>query len=173
MPLLVPVADLELDPDNVRRHEDFNLDTIAASLRNFGQVEPVIVRPSGRLIAGEGRLQAIARDPELRWTHVARVVFRGSEEEARRLALVHNRSAELATWDPENLSAVLDQIRKSGGDSDVLELGWHGDDVDALLDIIRSNDPASARQPEFDESAADGYEAKTVTCPECGCAFTP
>ena len=48
VPRKVPVADLVPDPANPRSHPDENLDAIVASLRRFGQVEPLIVQAGTR-----------------------------------------------------------------------------------------------------------------------------
>ena len=48
------------DPANPRLHGRVNLDTIAASLRRFGQAEPLVVQKGTlRVIAGHGRLAAM------------------------------------------------------------------------------------------------------------------
>lgn len=45
--LLVPVADLNLDPTNVRRHPEKNHAATRASLRRFGQRLPIVVQRDG------------------------------------------------------------------------------------------------------------------------------
>ena len=56
----VPLDSLAPDPANARTHGDENLDAIEASLRRFGQVEPLVVQAgTGRIIAGHGRLAAM------------------------------------------------------------------------------------------------------------------
>ena len=124
--LLVPIAEVTEDPANVRTHDALNLSTIANSLREFGQTQPVIVRPTGVLIAGEGRLRAM-RDV-LGWTQVARVVFTGSEAEATHLALMDNRSGELGAWDYEGLGRDLADLHDAG--ENLVEMGWK--DIDYL-----------------------------------------
>ena len=54
------------DRANPRVHPEANLDAIVASLKRFGQAEPLVVQAkSGRLIAGHGRLMAMK---ELGWS---------------------------------------------------------------------------------------------------------
>src|SRR5690349_1210369 len=56
----VPLASLVPDPANARTHPQGNLDAIVASLRRFGQAEPLVVQAgTRRVIAGHGRLAAM------------------------------------------------------------------------------------------------------------------
>src|SRR4030095_1489451 len=58
----VPLDSLHLDPANARLHPDENLDAIAASLKRFGQAEPLVVQKgTGRVIGGNGRLSVMKR----------------------------------------------------------------------------------------------------------------
>jgi hypothetical protein len=127
----VPLDSLTLDKDNLKKHDQYNIDTVAGSLKEYGQVEPLVVRPDGTLIGGEGRILAIRQDPELRWTHVARVTFRGGEKAAQRLGILLNRSAELGEWDKENLAAFFE--RAVAEEDDLMSLGWRPDDVEDFM----------------------------------------
>jgi ParB-like nuclease domain len=56
----VPIDSLHLDPANARLHPETNLDAITASLKRFGQAEPLVVQAgTSRVIAGNGRLVAM------------------------------------------------------------------------------------------------------------------
>ena len=58
----VPLDTLHLDPANARVHPEENLAAIEASLRRFGQAEPLVVQAkSGRVIGGNGRLVAMKK----------------------------------------------------------------------------------------------------------------
>lgn len=62
----VPLDSLHLDPANARTHGAENMQAIEASLRRFGQAEPLVVQAStGRVIGGNGRLLAMQK---LDWT---------------------------------------------------------------------------------------------------------
>lgn len=100
----VPIEDLREDPENAREHPPENLEVIRSSLERFGQVEPLVTTEDGKVIAGNGRLQVMK---DLRFTEVKVVFFNGPEEKARALALVLNRSAELARWRPDALGQSL------------------------------------------------------------------
>ena len=54
----VPVADLQLDPENERKHDRANIDSIKGLMRMFGIMEPVGVR-NGVVIRGNGTIMAL------------------------------------------------------------------------------------------------------------------
>lgn len=54
----VGLADLELDPHNTRRHSERNLALIEQSLREFGPLRSIVVDEGGRVLAGNGTVQA-------------------------------------------------------------------------------------------------------------------
>src|SRR5579871_27395 len=104
--MLVPIHELDEDPDNARIHPDDNLEAIRLSYHTFGQVKPVVGwwRPPApederarlMVIAGNGSLRAAIA---LGWTHLAVSVFEGTLIDARAFALADNRAPELARWD--------------------------------------------------------------------------
>ena len=78
---------------------------IEASLRRFGQAEPLVVHAATkRVIGGNGRLAAMQR---LGWTECDVVELDVGDVDAAALGIALNRTAELAEWDDEALSALL------------------------------------------------------------------
>jgi hypothetical protein len=119
-----PLTDLNLDPRNARAHDRANIDAIKESLTRFGQRLPVVVR-HGQLVGGNAT--TIAAD-ELGWTHLDVVISDDlDEEEARRLAIMLNRTAELATWNAPILVETL-----TGFDGDLAGTGF---DLDQLAEL--------------------------------------
>src|SRR5689334_14372380 len=56
----VPIGSLVPDPANARAHPDRNLQAVVASLKRFGQAEPLIVQAgTRRVIGGHARLAAM------------------------------------------------------------------------------------------------------------------
>jgi DNA modification methylase len=112
---VVPIGSLALDQRNARKHGRRNLDAIKASLEQFGQRRPLVVRADLQVIAGNGTLLA-ARD--LRWTEVAvtRVPADWTDDQARAYALADNRTAELAEWDDVVLADMLAELDAGGWD---------------------------------------------------------
>ncbi len=89
--LLLPVEAIERNPDQPRkRFEDAKLEELAASIRQHGVVEPILVRKDGpryRILAGERRWRAAQRAG---LKEVPAVVREATDREAFELALVEN-----------------------------------------------------------------------------------
>lgn len=114
----VPIASLVNDPTNARKHNDKNLDAIAASLTKFGQRKPIVVH-NDVVIAGNGTLAAAKK---LKWETitVSEVPDDWDYATAKAYALADNRSAELAEWDKDVLAESLLELQ---------DIGWSLDDI--------------------------------------------
>lgn len=140
--LAKPVGQLKPHGRNARRHPKRNLDEIAASLKDHGQVSAAIVTtrpmilfgdtvsPAGTLLVGNGMYRAATE--VLKWSHVAVLGFAGTEVEARKLALRDNRTSELAEWDYEPLGLELRELGELGVELD--DIGWSPDEAAPLLE---------------------------------------
>ncbi|MBU6266982.1 MAG: ParB/RepB/Spo0J family partition protein [Sphingomonadales bacterium] len=92
----LPVARIEADPDQPRRHfDDAALDELAASIAARGVIQPVIVRPLAggryRLVAGERRWRAAQR---AQLHEIPAIVRELSDREVMALALIENLQRE-------------------------------------------------------------------------------
>lgn len=104
----IPLDLLELDPFNARAHPDRNMDAVRKSLEAFGQVEPLVVQErTSVVVGGNARLQAMRA---LGWKEADCVLVDLSDEEAKALGIALNRTAELATWNHDNLATMLDEL---------------------------------------------------------------
>jgi ParB-like chromosome segregation protein Spo0J len=92
---LVAIDAVEPDPRNARKHDKRNLQAIAASLQEFGQLRPIVV-VDGVIVAGNGT-HAAAR--KLGWSHIAALSTDLAPAAARAFSIADNRTAELASWD--------------------------------------------------------------------------
>ena len=121
----VPITELTPDPQNVRLHDEKNLDAIKKSLSNFGQRKPIVVAKGndGRLvvIAGNGTLEAAQ---SLGWTEiaVAEVPEDWDADKARAYAIADNRTGELASWNDVALASALLELDVVGWE--ISELGF-------------------------------------------------
>ncbi len=105
----VPLDSLHLDPSNAREHGPENLEAIVASLKRFGQAEPLVVQKSTRrVIGGNGRLVAMKK---LGWTDCDVVEIDVDDLTATALAIALNRTSDLAGWDEETLAKLLQELR--------------------------------------------------------------
>jgi ParB-like chromosome segregation protein Spo0J len=138
--VLVPIDELRPDPGNARSHSDRNVATIAASLRRFGQRKNIVITPDRRVIAGHGTLEAARR---LGWSALYASIFEDTDAEAKAYGIADNRSAELATWDGELLTARLSELAlldvglvgTGFTDGDVLRLQATADTSEQLGDV--------------------------------------
>ncbi len=135
--LAVAVEDLTPDPKNARVHGDRNLDSIKASLKQFGFVAPIVVQKQGMIVrAGNGRLQACK---DLGWGHIPAVIVDQNDAEAAAFALADNRTSELAEWDMDALASVISDIAPEGlGDA----TGFDASEVEKLIATLNV-DPVS------------------------------
>lgn len=129
--LAVPVKDLIVLGGNPRRS---NINSIAESLRDFGQYKPVVVNlPSGRVIAGRGVLAAAI---SLGWEKLAAVFVEVDEDTARRIELRDNRTSDLATYDDAELLALLQSLPDLDG------TGWLDAELAELAATLAPEPPA-------------------------------
>jgi DNA modification methylase len=115
------IGELLQDPNNARKHDEKNLAAIAGSLKTFGQRKPIVITDGGVVVAGNGTLEAAK---SLGWTEidVVRVPSDWSSDQVKAFALADNRSAELASWDSQVMSAQLLELEAEGWD--IIELGF-------------------------------------------------
>jgi DNA modification methylase len=128
---------------NARLHSDEQVAQIAASIAEFGFVNPCLVGADGVLVAGHGRLAAARK---LGLTTVPVVVLDHLTPTQRRaLVLADNRLAELATWDDALLRVELEALQDEGFDLDLT-----GFDADALAELLAGEEPDHEGQTEDD-----------------------
>ena len=113
---------------NSRTHSDEQVGKIAASIREFGFLNPVIVDGEGGIIAGHGRVMAAQRlgmesVPTVEASHL-------TDAQRRAYVIADNRLALDAGWDDELLRVEFAELQDAGFD---LELtGFTLDEIDAL-----------------------------------------
>jgi DNA modification methylase len=114
---------------NPRTHSDEQIAQVAASIREFGWTNPVLVSPDGTVIAGHARVQAARK---LGLTEVPVIVLDYLTEAQRRaLVIADNKLALNASWNDGLLRGLLDDLRADQFDLDLL--GFSHDELDALL----------------------------------------
>ena len=113
---LLPLASLQTNPKNVRRHSSKQLAQIGASYRAFGFLNPIIIDEENTVLAGHGRLAAarlegIAKIPVIRFAHL-------TAAQKRAYVIADNKIAEQAGWDRELLAIELDELSR------LLPISW-------------------------------------------------
>jgi ParB-like chromosome segregation protein Spo0J len=117
----ISIDDLELDPNNARKHSEKNINAICESLTQFGQRKPIVINADDVVIAGNGTVEA-ARKLGIKTLEIVRVPANWSEEKIKAYALADNRTAELASWDAEILLSQLNELNIA--DWDINALGF-------------------------------------------------
>lgn len=132
---------------NARTHSDVQVAQVAASIREFGWTNPVLVA-DGMIIAGHGRVLA-AR--QLGMTHVPTVdVSHLTPVQRRAYVLADNQLALKAGWDAEMLSLELSDLKADG--FDLALTGFDtllGLDTATDLPTLRTGDHEPFRQVTF------------------------
>jgi DNA modification methylase len=125
------IGELVPDPRNARTHPRRQIDQIAASIRAFGFTNPVLIEPSGKVIAGHGRLLA-ARQMGL--TEVPTIELSGlGEAQVRALRIADNKIALNAGWDVEILKLELADLSLPELAIDLGLTGFTPGEIDVIL----------------------------------------
>src|SRR5260370_22351011 len=104
----IPIGQLRPNPRNSRTHSKKQIKLIAASIRQFGFLNPIIVDEAKTVLAGHGRLEA-ARFEGL--THVPTICLDHLTVLQKRAYLIaDNRIAEQAGWNREMLAIELGEL---------------------------------------------------------------
>jgi DNA modification methylase len=127
------LSSLTPDRRNARAHSERNLELIASSLQEVGAARSVVVDEAGVVLAGNATVSAAqqagidkVRIVDADGTELVAVRRTNlTPEQKRRLALLDNRAAELATWDTEILASLAEDTDLSGL--------WEPDELAGLL----------------------------------------
>lgn len=123
------IADLIPFARNSRTHSDEQVAQIAASIREFGWTNPILVDGANGIIAGHGRLAAARK---LGLTEIPVIVLDHlTDAQKRALVIADNKLALNAGWDVELLSSEIEGLGEEGFDLSLL--GFNEDELAALL----------------------------------------
>lgn len=137
------IKDLTPDPANARQHDEKNLKAIQGSLNQFGQRKPIVITAAGVVVAGNGTVEAAKR---LGWLKIDAVRVPGdwTPEQTKAFALADNRTAELAAWNTEALTAQLQELEEKGweiADFGFEALEFPGEDKPIIEDEVPESAP--------------------------------
>ena len=145
----VQLNTLVADPENPRKHDKKNMDAILSSLKAYGQVEPIVVQESTKMIiAGNARVNAMK---SLGWTEGQAVILDVDDVVSRKLSIALNRSGELAGWNEETLAKHLSELSDLD-DFDAEELGFSDSELmklvsefEGMMDEIEIDTPTTEK----------------------------
>jgi ParB-like chromosome segregation protein Spo0J len=132
---------------NSRTHSDAQVAQIAASIKEFGWTNPILIDGDNTIIAGHGRLLAarklgMKQVPAIRIGHL-------SKAQQRALVIADNQLAMNAGWDMDMLKAEIEGLKLEDFDVDLL-----GFSDDELKDIF------SKLEDEIASLDSDKYTTK-------------
>jgi hypothetical protein len=113
---------------NARKIPQQAVDKVAASIKEFGWRQPIVVDRDGVIICGHTRLLAAQK---LGLIEVPVDVANLTPAQVRAYRLLDNRSHEETTWDPHLLGLELLDLKGMGIDLDLT--GFSTDEIDELL----------------------------------------
>jgi site-specific DNA-methyltransferase (adenine-specific) len=125
---LIPYA------SNSRTHSDAQVAQIAASIKEFGWTNPILVSGDNSIIAGHGRLMA-ARKLDMEEVPVI-VLDHLSKAQQRALVIADNQLALNAGWDMNMLKAEIEDLNLENFNLELL--GFDDDFLDGLLETAPS-----------------------------------
>ena len=128
------VADLIPYAANSRTHSDAQVAQIAASIKEFGWTNPILVSGDNSIIAGHGRLLAARK---LGMDEVPAIVLDHlSKAQQRALVIADNQLALNAGWDMDMLKAEIEDLNLENFNLEIL--GFDEDFLDGLLETAPS-----------------------------------
>jgi DNA modification methylase len=149
-----PLGELIPYPRNPRTHTDAQVAQIAASIREFGWTNPVLVDGANGIIAGHGRVLAarklgLERVPVIELAHM-------SEAQKRAYVLADNQLALNAGWDEALLRLELADLSELGFDLGLI--GFGTGELELLL--------AGGKEGLIDDDDAPALPEQAVTRPD-------
>lgn len=135
---LIPYA------NNARTHSEQQIDLIAASIKEFGWTNPVLVDGDNGVIAGHGRILAARKMGQ---TSIPCLELSSlSEAQKRAYVITDNKIALNADWDDDILRSELKELVQS--DFDVSLLGFDSKELNDLLEDFHYKDDSPAAVDE-------------------------
>ena len=147
---------------NSRTHSDEQVAQIAASIKEFGWTNPILIDGENGIIAGHGRLMAARK---LKYDKVPTIELKDlTETQKKAYIIADNRLALNAGWDDEILKIEIADLLAGGFTLSVL--GFDTDELQKLLNV-----PDFEPATQDDQSKLDELEPKWIACPHCGKEF--
>jgi len=141
--------------NNSRTHSEAQVQQVAASIKEFGFTNPILLDDDSGIIAGHGRLLAAQK---LNLDKVPTITLKGLTEAQRKAYVIaDNQLALNSGWDYEALRIEVDRIAEL--DFDISLLGF---DDDFLDDLLIDGD-AVVDFPEMDDGDKEPFQQITYT----------
>lgn len=136
--------------NNARSHSDQQVAQVAASIKEFGFNNPILIDEHNGVIAGHGRLAAAQK---LGLELIPTITLAGLTDAQRKAYVIaDNKLTENSRWDFDLLSLEIEQLKDL--DFDVALLGFS----EVELDGISSEEMDMSVLDELDDEEVDGFE---------------
>jgi len=146
---------------NSRTHSDAQVAQIAASVREFGWTNPVLIDGENGIIAGHGRVLAARK---LGMDDVPCIELAGLTDTQRRAYIIaDNKLALNGGWDDELLAVELGEL--NAADFDMALIGFDAAGLALAMGLGADFEPGT----EDDQGKLD--EKDPTICPACGHEF--
>ena len=141
---------------NSRTHSPEQVNQIAASIKEFGFTNPILISETNDIIAGHGRLLAASKlamteVPCIRLSHL-------TEQQRKAYVIADNKLALNAGWDEELLALELGELQ--AGEFDLGLTGFSEDELADLLNLAVEEegltDPDAVPEPPADPVTKPG-----------------
>lgn len=148
--------------NNSRTHSEKQVQQVAASIKEFGFTNPILIDEGNGIIAGHGRLQAAQM---MGMDEVPTITLEGLTEAQRKAYVIaDNKLALNAGWDTTALTAELERLKELDFDLDIV--GFSTEELEAVL-----KEPFFEPGTEEDQGKLDELDPKWIDCPNCGKEF--
>ena len=149
---------------NSRTHSDEQTAQIAASIKEFGFTNPVLIDNENQIIAGHGRVLA-ARKLKMKEVPCIRLGYL-TETQKKAYVIADNKLALNSGWDEELLALEIADLKDE--DFKIEILGFTDEELTLINDAANKNfEPAT----EDEQSKLDQLDPKWIACPHCGKEF--
>lgn len=141
-----PIASLKPFAHNARTHSVRQLHQIAASIREFGFTNPILIDQANVIIAGHGRVEAakllgLDKVPTIQIENL-------TEAQKHAYVIADNKLAENAGWDPAILAIEFQHLSSIDLDFDLEITGFDTAEIDLLIDSAGRLQTIEDRLPE-------------------------
>lgn len=154
---------------NPRRITSEAVRKVAASIRDYGYRQPIVVDTDHVIIVGHTRFQAIQ---ELGWTEVPVLVTDLPEQKAKEFRLVDNRTNELSQWDHDALVVELREFERGIVEDFFPNVDLEIGKLDVRSEVSDSDiRNATERVTRVTEADPKATHTTAVVCPSCFHSF--
>jgi ParB-like chromosome segregation protein Spo0J len=148
--------------NNPRTHSDQQVSQVAASIKEFGFNNPILLDEHNGIIAGHGRLAAAQK---LGMQLVPTITLEGLTEAQRKAYVIaDNKLTENGGWDYDLLAVEIERLKELEINVDLT--GFDAEELQVITQDV-AFEPAS----EDEQGKLDELDPKWIDCPHCGKEF--